>query len=222
MKTWSKAGARSFLQYTKNDRLAAAFALLLTRGPRRGEVCGLRWDAVDFESKTISISHTRVVGDGLATVSTPRTASGRRSVPLDDLLIKRLEVHRLRQASERDAAGEVYEGSDYLFTDELRRPYHPDWISDRFDQLIRASGLPRIRLHDTRHTAVSLMLNDGWPVKVVSDLLGHASPTITLAIYAHVLPGLAEEAGAALSASLLGSPVPSESPSAADKPLTNG
>lgn len=91
-----------------------------------------------------------------------------------------------------------------MFTDEIGQPYHPDTFSDRFDDLVKASGLPRIRLHGTRHTAASLMLAAGVPTKVVSEMLGHSSPTITLGIYAHVLPGMAEEAGAALSASLLG------------------
>lgn len=70
--------------------------------------------------------------------------------------------------------------------------------------LLLTRGLRRIRLHDTRHTAASLMLASGTPVKVVSEMLGHASPTVTLAVYAHTMPGMAEEAGAALSASLLG------------------
>ena len=80
----------------------------------------------------------------------------------------------------------------------------PDWISGRFDQLVKASGLPRITLHGTRHTAASLMLADGVPVKVVQEMLGHSSPTITLAMYAHTVPSMGREAGAALSASLLG------------------
>jgi integrase len=95
-------------------------------------------------------------------------------------------------------------GRRYVFVDALGRPYHPDYFSGRFDELVTASGLPRIRLHDIRHTADSLMLAPGTSTKVVSDMLGHASPTITLSIYAHVMPGMAEEAGAALSASLLG------------------
>jgi integrase len=73
-----------------------------------------------------------------------------------------------------------------------------------FEAKVKASGLPRIRLHECRHTAASLMLASGTPVKVVSDLLGHASPTITLATYAHVLPNMAEEAGAAFSATVMG------------------
>jgi integrase len=97
-----------------------------------------------------------------------------------------------------------HEDGGYLLADELGRPYHADTISEWFNQQVKASGLPRIRLHDCRHTAASLMLAAGVPVKVVSEMLGHASPTITLAVYAHVIPGMAEEAGAALSASLLG------------------
>jgi integrase len=76
-------------------------------------------------------------------------------------------------------------------------------VTARRPDKVKASGLRRIRLHDTRHTAASLMLASGVPTKVVSEMLGHASPTVTLAIYAHVLPGMGEDAGAALSASLL-------------------
>ena len=83
--------------------------------------------------------------------------------------------------------------SAYVFCDELGRPYHPDHFSDRFDRLIATLELRRIRLHDTRHTAASLMLAAGVPVKVVSELMGHSSPTVTLSIYAHVLPRMAEE-----------------------------
>jgi integrase len=204
MKVWPLDDARRFLDMTKDDRLAAAWALLLTRGLRRGELCGLCWDSVDLEAKTVTISRTRIVVDGKAVESSPKTASSRRSVPLDDLLVARLKAHRARQAAERLIAGSAYDDGDYLFTNELGRPYHPDWISDRFEQLVQASGLDRIRLHDTRHTAATLMLASGVPTKVVSEMLGHGSITITLAVYAHVLPGMSEEAGAALSASLLG------------------
>ena len=85
--------------------------------------------------------------------------------------------------------------------DELGRPYHPQSLSN---WKVKDLGLPRIRLHDTRHTAATLMLAAGVPVKVVSEMLGHASISITLDVYAHVLPGMGEQAGAALSESLLG------------------
>ena len=123
---------------------------------------------------------------------------------MDDTLVSLLRAQWATQAEEKLAAGEGYVDGGYLLADELGRPYHPDTISNWFEDAVKLAKLPRIRLHDTRHTAASLMLASGVPTKVVSEMLGHSSPTITLAIYAHVLPGMAEDAGAALSASLLG------------------
>jgi integrase len=204
MAVWSADEARRFLEAVHGDRLEAIWALLLTRGPRRGEVCGLNWADLDLEAKTWKLTRTRIVVDGKALDSTPKTAAGRRSIPLDARLVSLLRVHRARQATEKLSAGPAYEDGGWLFADELGRPYYPDSLSTWFDQKVKAVGLPRIRLHDARHTAASLMLASGVPVKVVSELLGHASPSITLAVYAHVLPGMAEEAGAALSQALLG------------------
>jgi integrase len=171
---------------------------------RRGELCGLRWDDVDLDGKVLQINRTRVTVTRDVLDSTPKTESGRRSIPLDPSLVVVLHRHQTRQKAEKLAAGEAYRDGGYLLANELGEPYNPNDVSKAFDALVKASRLPRIRLHDTRHTAASLMLASGTPVKVVSDLLGHASPTITLATYAHVLPNMAEEAGAALSASLGG------------------
>ncbi len=201
---WSADEARSFLASTSQDRLAAAWSLLLARGLRRGELAGLRWDAIDLDGGSCRIVTTRVVVDGNAVGSTPKTDAGRRSVPLDGHLTALLRTHRVRQAEERLAAGPAWADTGHVFVNELGEPYHPDYFSDRFVDLAKAAGLRRIRLHDTRHTAASLMLASGVPVKVVSDLLGHSSPTITLSIYAHTMPGMGAAAGEALSAALLG------------------
>ena len=141
--------------------------------------------------------------DGRPAESLPKTAAGRRSVPLDDLIVSLLRAHRARQAAEKLAAGPAYEDGGWLVADELGQPLYPDTISERFTHLTKAASLRPIRLHDTRHTAASLMLASGVPVKVVADLLGH-DPKVTLATYAHVIPGMGEQAGAALSAALLG------------------
>jgi integrase len=144
-----------------------------------------------------------VVVDGKAIGESPKTQAGRRSIPLDASLVALLKSHKARQAAEQLAAGPAYEANGYLVANELGEPLFPDTISDWFDDKVEAAKLPRIRLHDCRHTAASLLLATGVPVKVVAELLGHSSPTITLSIYAHVMPGMAEEAGEALSASLL-------------------
>ena len=204
MASWSVTDARAFLTATSKDRLAVGWALLLTRGIRRGEACGLRWDAVDLEGGTIKIVSTRVVVDGKAITSAPKTNAGKRSVPLDPSLVKLLKSHQTKQGAEKLAAGEAYKDEGYVLANELGAPYHPDTISTWFETAVKDAKLPKIRLHDTRHTAASLMLASGVQPKIVSELLGHSNISITLSIYAHVMPGMAEEAGAALSASLLG------------------
>jgi integrase len=203
MKAWSVDEARQFLGAVKDDRLSWAWTLALTRGLRRGELCGLKWEDFDLERGTLRINRARVTVEGRPVDSLPKTAAGRRSVPLDASLEPILRALRTSQGRERLQSGGAYENDGYLCADELGHPYHPDTVSGWFESAVKKSGLRRIRLHDTRHTAASLMLASGVPVKVVSEMLGHASPTITLTIYAHVLPGMAEEAGAALSASLL-------------------
>jgi integrase len=145
----------------------------------RAELCGLRWDAVDLAGSRLAITRTRVVVDGKAIDSEPKTAAGVRSVPLDPDLVAMLRKHQVRQGAERLATGSAYESGIYVVADDLGRPYHPNAVSDRFDVLIgKIEGLRRIRLHDTRHTAASLMPASGVPVKVVQEMLGHFSPAI--------------------------------------------
>lgn len=144
-----------------------------------------------------------MIVDGKAVDSLPKTSAGRRRVPLDPSLVVLLRRHQEIQSFERQVAGEAYEDSGWLVADELGRPYYPDTISEVFAAKVKTSGLPSLRLHDTRHTAASLMLASGVPVKVVAELLGH-DPKVTLTTYAHVIPGMGEQAGAALSATLLG------------------
>ena len=201
---WTAEEARAFLASVSDDRLKTAWTLLLTRGLRRGELAGLRWDAIDLEAGILQIIRTRVLVDGKPVDSIPKTETGRRAIPLDSSLVASLRSHKTRQKTERIATGPAWSDQGYLFTDELGAPLHPETFSTRFESLAAAADLPRIRLHDLRHTAASLMLASGENVKVVAELLGHSSPTITQTIYQHVMPGMSEGAGERLSAALLG------------------
>jgi integrase len=204
MTAWTTDEARAFLASVAEDREAVIWALALTRGLRRGELAGLRWDAIDLDGGTLEVRRTRVVVDGKPVDSEPKTAAGFRSVPLDDSLVAMLRSHRVQQATEKMGAGPAYDGDlTYVAVDERGHPYHPEHFSTRFESLAKRAELRVVRLHDLRHTAASLMLGAGVPVKVVSEMLGHSSPTITLSIYQHTIPSMARDAGAALSASLL-------------------
>jgi integrase len=202
--SWTADEARQFLANVADDRLAPAWALLLTRGLRRGELAGLMWDAIDLDSATMRIVSTRVLVDGKPVISTPKTEAGRRNIPLDPILVSMLRSWKARQGEERLSVGEGYDKGGYVFTDEIGRPVHPEYFSTAFDTQTKAAGLRQVRLHDLRHTAASLMIAAGENVKVVSELLGHSSPTITQTIYQHVMPGMSEAAGERLSATLLG------------------
>ena len=197
--SWTMDEARQFLTSISEDRLRAAWWLFLCRGLRRGEMAGLKWANVDLAQGRLQIVETRVVVNAVPTASLPKTQAGRRSIPLDEDLVTELRSHKARQAAERLAAGSAWEETDYLFVDQVGHPYRPEMISRNFTRLVAKTDVRMIRLHDTRHTAASLMLADGVPAKVVAEILGHSSPTITMVTYQHVLPGMSQAAGARLT-----------------------
>ena len=195
MQSWTVDEAAAFLDHVVEDRLYAAWLLFLQRGLRRGEVAGLRWSDVDFDSGRLSVGHTRVLVDGKPESSTPKTSAGRRTVPLSPLLVSALRSHRRRQLEERIACGAAWMDSGYVFTREDGRPLHPESISTAFERHVLRLGARMIRLHDTRHTCASLALQAGEKTEVVSRWLGHATVSITQDIYQHVIPSMIEEAG---------------------------
>jgi len=205
MNTWTAEEVHRFLDHVRADRLYPCFLLLLTTGLRRGELAGLRWEDVDFDARRISIRRSRVVvGYGNVVVSDPKTSRGRRVLPLDVVVVEALRAHRARQLQERLALGAGYEGDGQtLFTHEDGTSMHPDQISYAFEKAASAGGLPRIRLHDLRHTYATLALQAGVPLWAVSDILGHASIAITSDVYRHSIPAMLEEAAGTVAELML-------------------
>lgn len=202
MKVWAPEEAKQFLAYVEGDRLAAMWRLFLATGMRRGEVAGLRWIDVDLEAGRVAVRHTRVLVYDRVTVSEPKTRRSRRVVAMDSGTVLALTLHRQRQDDEREYAGEVWTETGYVFVREDGEPLDPDRISHLFRLTADAAGVPRIRLHDLRHTAAALALVTGMHPKVMSDRLGHSSIAITLDVYGHLVPGLQEDAAAAVGALL--------------------
>lgn len=193
MKTWTAKHAQAFLASVASDRLHAAWMLSLY-GLRRGEVLGLRWEDIDLEERTVAIEVTRVLvaGEHAPLHGEPKSARGRRTLPLDEALVAALRKLRVRLAQERLAAGSAYRsdpcaecGGRHVFVDEVGEPIHPESYSDRFEVLTRRAGLPRIRLHDTRHTCATLLHSRGVPIADIAEWLGHAKATFTLVTYTH-------------------------------------
>ncbi len=162
-------------------------------GMRRGEVLGLRWSDVDLAAARLSIQQTLLSVAYEVVLSEPKTVKGRRSIALDAETVTALRDHRKRQLEERMAAGEAWEGSDAVFTDELGRPIHPDRFTILFVRLVESSGVERLTPHGLRHTHATVALQANRNPKVVSERLGHANVSITLDTYSHVTPAIEQD-----------------------------
>jgi integrase len=207
MRVWTAAQLQTFLASLDGQRLAPAFVLAAHTGMRRGEVAGLRWGDVDLDAKLIHIRQAAVVVNYELQLTDVKTANGRRTIDVNDDVVRALQAWRRKQAEERLLLGAGYDDDDLVFARPDGTATHPEVISRTFDRIVARSGLPRIRFHDVRHTHASLLLKAGVPVKVVSERLGHATPSFTLDVYGWVLPGMQAEAAAVFSRLMTADPV---------------
>lgn len=194
LQTWTAPELRSFLTTTAPDRLGSLWHVLASTGVRRGEVLGLRWQDVDLDAGRLAIRQTLITIGYELKFSSPKTKRSTRQIAIDPGTVAVLRSHRARQLEERMAWGPAYTESGLVFTREDGSPIHPDRVSKMFNSIVEKIGLPRIRLHDLRHTHATLALQAGIHPKVVSERLGHATVSITLDTYSHVIPAMQEDA----------------------------
>lgn len=183
---WSPEQLVRFLEATSADRLYPMWVLAVTTGMRRGEMCGLRWEDIDFDQGFLTVKRARVMVGGVPMDTSPKTSAGQRRVGLDDATVAVLREHQRRQHAEQLACPPgFWLGDGHVFTDETGRPLIPEYVTKRFARAVRHAGLPPIRLHDTRHWHATAMLRAGVDVKVVAGRLGHSSTRITQDVYQH-------------------------------------
>jgi len=190
MKTWTGEELRRFLEASESDRLYPAFLLAAMTGMRRGEVLGLMWRDVNEVKGRIAVRRTLIVVDHKPTLSQPKTDRGYRSVALDQTTLAALKSWHARQSGERLSWGPAYTDHGLVFSREDGSSIHPEHLSKHFAILQAKVGVPRIRLHDLRHSHASHLLTAGVNPKVVSERLGHATVSITLDTYSHAIPAL--------------------------------
>lgn len=200
MTVWTPAELSTFLVSIDGNRNEALFRLMAMSGMRRGEVVGLRWSDVQLDRHRLTVSQAATVVDGEESLDVPKTRRSRRVIDLDGDTVLLLQRHRSRQRELFLRLGVTASASDRVFTNEIGDPIRPDSVGQAFGRLVKAAGVPAIRLHDLRHTHASHLLMAGINVKVVSERLGHASVSFTVDTYAHVMPGQQAEAAAAAAA----------------------
>jgi integrase len=177
------------------DRDRPLYLLAVSTGMRLGELLALRWADVDPGSGSLRVVATLRLSGQEATFAAPKTARSRRRVELSPSVVAALSAHKVATIEERWRAGQLWEDHDLVFPNVLGRPRGTSSsIGRTFHALLERADLPRIRFHDLRHTAATLMLGRGVHAKLVSDMLGHASVGITLDTYSHALPSMHREA----------------------------
>ena len=196
----SRADARKVLDAARGQRNAARWTVALSLGLRQGEALGLTWQHVDLEAGTMAVrqSLSRVKGKGLV-FGPVKSRAGKRTIALPAPLLEELKAHRTRQNAERLAAGSWYDDADLVFAREDGRPIDPkiDWRA--WKVLIADAGVPESRLHDARHTAATMLLAMGIPLRVAMEILGHSRITVTQN-YQHVVDEMHTDAAEKMAA----------------------
>jgi len=195
MKTLSIDQVKTLLEAAEGNRLEVLYHLAITTGLRQGEVLGLRWSDLDWETGQLQVQRQlqRISGQGLV-FSEPKSDAGRRLVKLGPAVLEKLHQHRQQQEQARLFAGQRWQENGLIFPTTIGTPKSPGDLRAEFKSLLQEAGLPDVRFHDLRHTTATLMLQQGVHPKVVQERLGHSNVSITLNIYSHVLPSLQEDA----------------------------
>ena len=210
MKFWTAPQLRSFLGHDPEHELAMAWRLVANTGMRRGEALALQWRDVDWATGRLSVRRsvtavkTKGAGEQLVT---GKPKSGRaRVVDLDPTTLAALRAYRAQRA---EISLPLAKDDALVLGTVDGATRHPERFTRAWSAAVERAqrdlpDLPAIRLHDLRHTHATILLGAGTPVKVVSERLGHASATITLGVYAHVMPGMQAEAAATFASLLAG------------------
>ncbi len=166
----------------------ARWLIAATLGLRQGEVLGLRWGDIDLDAGQLRVRHALQRQDGELVLVRPKTTRSRRTIPLPHVVVAALAEHRDRQRGHREAAGDSWDERGFVFGTRTGRPLQPRNDYRTFQSLLTKAGLRRVRVHDLRHTAASLLLEQGVHPRVVMEILGHSQISLTMNTYSHVVP----------------------------------
>lgn len=172
---------KRLLRTAQGTNLYALYLLAVTTGMRQGELLGLKWEDVDLRTGALQVRRTVFSGKA----SAPKTPKSKRSIKLTEAAIGALKGHQ-RQG-------------EWVFSSRAGTPIERhNLITRSWKPLLRKANLPDIRFYDLRHSCATLLLTKGVHPKIVQEVLGHSSITITLDTYSHVLPDLQKEAARAM------------------------
>lgn len=195
--------ARAVLDAVRGDRLEPLVTLALATGLRQGEALALTWADVDLDGAQLMVRRTLYRSGGQVMLAEPKTRRSRRTVTLPAFAVTALRRQRdWFKSQERLLAAEAWHEGGYVFTTRIGTPMHSGDVTRALQRRLLASGLPRMRFHDLRHGAATLLLAQGVHPRVVMETLGHSTIAVTMNVYSHVVPALQREAADRLDAAL--------------------
>ena len=174
MKTLSADQLSAFLREAKETGVYEMYYFELATGLRRGELLGLKWEDVDWHRRTIRICRQVARINGEIVEAPLKTKNAYRTISLGDGAMAVLETQEKKSDDE------------YIFPSPNGGPISPDSVQNMLNRVLKRAGLPKIRVHDLRHTFATLALQNGVDIKTVSGMLGHYSAGFTLDTYTHV------------------------------------
>ena len=183
---YMKSQIDELLNKIKGEPLYPLIHITALYGLRRSEVLGLCWDCVNFEAETITIRRTVSKVTKVVAKDKTKNASSRRSFPMTSDIKEILMDLKQQQEQNKKFFGNEYHDSDYVFRWPDGRPFSPDYVTHKFQRLLKAAGMPKIRFHELRHSAASNLLNMNFNLKDVQDWLGHSDIKTTANIYGHL------------------------------------
>ncbi len=188
IRVFTVSEATRFLEAVRGHRLEALFTVAIALGLRRGEALGLRWSDYDTGKKTLRIEKSLDFLKGQFVLGDTKTPKSRSTLPLLPFAVAALDERGRTEQEDRKAAGEVWAGNDWnlIFTTSVGTPIIPRNLQRTFDAILRRAGLPKIRLHDLRHSVVTLLLARGVPLAMISRYIRHASILTTMDLYGHL------------------------------------
>ena len=176
----------ALLTAARDEPLYPLIRTAIVYGLRRSELLGLKWDSIDFDNNALHIRHTVVKVTEVVEKDKTKSKSSRRSFPLLPEMREMFLAIKEEQKQNRKLFGKGYVKTDYVFCWPDGRPFSPDYVSQRFAEILKKYGFPHIRFHELRHSCASVLINQGYSLKDVQEWMGHSDIGVTANIYGHL------------------------------------
>jgi integrase len=195
IKPLDDAAIMEFLKAIQGNPYEDVFMLTLFTGLRRGEVCGLTWDCVDFQNGTLLIKQQlqKIPGERAAfRLVTTKNSKWRTLTPAASVM-EVLRKTKVKQAEKRLFVAPAWEDGNFVFTNDLGHHLSPHTVYHNYKRIVMEIGRPDARFHDLRHSYAVAALKNGDPIKTLQETLGHHSAAFTLDVYGHVTDQMKRE-----------------------------